>query len=61
MSKKKKGFTVTVKPDAKYRIQTPEEMQMFLHTRLKGASVTKNKKGQLQTRREKHKKRRVDY
>ena len=53
----KKGFKVVVKPDQRHRIITEEEMQMFLHTRLKGASVTKNKKGQLQTRREKHKKR----
>lgn len=51
----KKGFKVVVKPDQRHRITTEEEMQMFLHTRLKGASVTKNKKGQKQTRGHKHK------
>ena len=51
----KKGFKVVVKPDQRHRITTQEEMQMFLHTRLKGASVTKNKKGQKQTRGHKHK------
>lgn len=55
MANKKSGFKVVVKPDQRHRITTPEEMQMFLHTRLKGASVTKNKKGQKQTRSHKHK------
>lgn len=59
MSNKKRGFKVVVKPDNKHRITTPEEMQMFLHTRLKGSSVTKNKKGQLKTRGQKHRSR--DY
>ena len=52
---KNKGFKVVVKPDQRHRITTEEEMQMFLHTRLKGASVTKNKKGQKQTRGQKYK------
>lgn len=49
---KKKKITIVVKPDAKYRITTEEEMQSFLHMKRKGASTTKN--GRAYRRKEKH-------
>ena len=33
-----------VKPTTKYKIQDADEMQLFLHMKRKGASMTKNKK-----------------
>lgn len=41
---KKKKITIVVKPDAKHRITTQEEMQNFLHMKRKGASTTQNGK-----------------
>ena len=49
---KKKKITIVVKPDAKYRITTEEEMQNFLHMKRKGASTTQN--GKAYKRKEKH-------
>lgn len=49
---KKKKITIIVKPDAKYRITTEEEMQNFLHMKRKGASTTQN--GKAYKRKEKH-------
>jgi len=44
---------VTFKPDRKYKIQSEDEMQLFLHMKRKGASMTKNKKAY--NRKQKHK------
>lgn len=48
----KKKMTIVVKPEQKARITTDEEMQMFLHMKRKGSSMTKN--GKAYRRREKH-------
>lgn len=48
----KKKITITIKPEQKMRITTDEEMQMFLHMKRKGSSMTKN--GKAYRRREKH-------
>lgn len=50
----KKKMTITIKPEQKMRITTDEEMQMFLHMKRKGSSMTKN--GKAYRRREKHQK-----
>lgn len=42
----------TFKPDYKYKIQSEDEMQLFLHMKRKGASTTKNKKAY--NRKQKH-------
>ena len=38
------NMKIIVKPDRKYKIQSEDEMQLFLHMKRKGASMTKNKK-----------------
>ena len=43
---------LTFKPDRKYKIQSEDEMQLFLHMKRKGASTTKNKK--VYNRKQKH-------
>lgn len=43
----------TFKPDYKYKIQSEDEMQLFLHMKRKGVSMTKNKKAY--NRKQKHK------
>ena len=48
----KKKMTIVVKPEQKMRITTDKEMQMFLHMKRKGSSMTKN--GKAYRRREKH-------
>ena len=50
----KKKITIKIRPEQKVRITTEEEMQMFLHMKRKGASMTKN--GKVYRRREKHNK-----
>ena len=50
----KKKITIKIRPEQKVRITTEEEMQMFLHMKRKGASMTKN--GKAYRRREKHNK-----
>lgn len=47
------NMKVTFKPDRKYKIQSEDEMQLFLHMKRKGASMTKNKKAY--NRKQKHK------
>lgn len=44
---------VTFKPDRKYKIQSEDEMQLFLHMKRKGVLMTKNKKAY--NRKQKHK------
>ena len=48
----KKTMKIVVKPEQKIKIKTDEEMQMFLHMKRKGSSMTKN--GKAYRRREKH-------
>jgi hypothetical protein len=48
----KKKMTIKITPEQKMRITTDEEMQMFLHMKRKGSSMTKN--GKAYRRREKH-------
>ena len=43
----------TFKPDRKYKIKSEDEMQLFLHMKRKGESMTKNKK--VYNRKQKHK------
>ena len=50
----KKKMTIKITPEQKMRITTDEEMQMFLHMKRKGSSMTKN--GKAYRRREKHNK-----
>lgn len=50
----KKKITIKIRPEQKVRITTEEEMQMFLHMKRKGSSMTKN--GKAYHRREKHNK-----
>lgn len=53
-----KSGPMTVKASRKYKITDPDEMQMFIHMKRKGASSTKN--GKAYKRREKHQNRK-DY
>ena len=50
----KKKITIKIRPEQKVRITTEEEMQIFLHIKRKGSSITKNCKAY--RRREKHNK-----
>ena len=50
----KKKMTIKITPEQKMRITTDEEMQMFLHMKRKGSSMTKN--GKAYRRRDKHNK-----
>ena len=50
----KKKITIKIRPEQKVRITTEEEMQMFLHMKRKGSSMTKN--GKAYRRRKKHNK-----
>lgn len=43
---------IIVKPDRKYKIQSEDEMQLFLHMKRKGTLMTKNKK--VYNRKQKH-------
>ena len=46
------NMKTTFKPDRKYKIQSEDEMQVFLHMKRKGSSMTKNKK--VYNRKQKH-------